>query len=310
MTDDLNETCRQTAYRNEADYQRMRELLLEIYRLTGQNVAWDVVRLDSYRYGRYWQGERDNDRSWTADVGLWETAAGKLVAIAHPENDNDWFLDMHPDYDHLAPPMLDWIARRHEEKRPSATAEWPLNIVIHAELTGLAALLAGRGFADKGAAEVTRTHPLVGPVVMGELAAGYGERPFNLADPADREQRALIANLVFGATAPPDAYPAKNLAPTWHESWGIFTAAGEAAAYCTIWLDENRTGCFEPVGTHPDHRRRGLARAMMQRGLRRLQELGAQCVTVGTGYDMDANQLYAALGFSQVEVFHRWQNKM
>jgi len=234
-------------------------------------------------------------------------AAGKLVAIAHPEGDNEWFFDMHPDFYHLAPQMLDWIERRHKEKRPSSTTDWPLNIIIHAELTGLAALLAGRGFTDKGPAEVTRTHPLAGPVVVGELGDGYVGRPFNFADPADLEQRALIAKLVFGATAPPAAYPTKNLAPTWHESWGIFTADGQAAAYCTIWLDENGTGCFEPVGTHPDHRRRGLARTMMQHGLRRLQALGAQCVTVGTGYDMDANHLYAGLGFSQVEVFHQWQ---
>ncbi len=98
-----------------------------------------------------------------------------------------------------------------------------------------------------------------------------------------------------------------ELAPTWHEEWGVFTAAGEGAAFCTIWLDENGTGCFEPVGTHPGHRRRGLARTMIQHGLRRLRELGAQRITVGTGYDMDANRLYAALGFSQVEVFYQWQ---
>ncbi|MEZ4644353.1 MAG: GNAT family N-acetyltransferase [Chloroflexota bacterium] len=296
-----------TLCQSEADYQRIRALLSEIYRLTGKNVAWDVVRLDSYRYGRYWQGERDNDYPWMADMGLWETAAGDLVAAAHPENDNDWFLEIHPDYHHLAPQMLDWVVRRHEEKRPLPDADWPLNVVVHDEFTELAELLAARGFTDKGPAEVTRTHPLAGPVVVGELAAGYEIRPFNFTDPTDMEQRALIGKLVFGATAPPAAYPYKNLAPTWHETWGVFTANGETAAYCTIWLDDNGVGCFEPVGTHPDHRRRGLARTMMQHGLRRLQELGAQCVTVGTGYDMDANQLYAVLGFSQVEVFHKWQ---
>ncbi|MCA9935838.1 MAG: GNAT family N-acetyltransferase [Anaerolineales bacterium] len=305
----MAQTVRMIPYRGEDDYQRMRELLLEIYRLTGKNVAWDVVRLDSYRYGRFWQEERDNHHPWAADMGLWETAAGKLVAIAHPEGDKEWFFDMHPDFYHLAPQMLDWIEERHGARRPSPTTDWLLNIVIHSELTELAALLAGRGFTDNGPAEVTRTHPLAGPVVVGELGEGYEGRPFNFADPTDCEQRALIAKLVFGTTAPPEAYPIKNLAPTWHETWGIFTADGEAAAYCTIWLDDNRTGCFEPVGTHPDHRRRGLARTMMQHGLRRLQELGAQRVTVGTGYDMDANHLYAALGFSQVEVFHQWQKE-
>ncbi len=301
---------RTRTYRDDDDYRRMRALLLEIYRLTGKNVAWDVVRLDSYRYGRFWQGERDNDRPWTEDVALWETAAGQLVAIAHPEDDNDWFLDVHPDFRHLAPQMLDWIVQRHAEKRPLPTAEWPLNVIIHEELAGLAGLLAERDFTARGPVGVMRTHPLAGPVVESELAAGYAIRPFNFADSADRQLRADLSNKVFAFQAPPEIYAITELAPTYHEEWGVFTAAGEGAAFCTIWLDENGTGCFEPVGTHADHRRRGLARAMMQHGLRRLQELGAQRVTVGTGYDMDANQLYAALGFSQLEIFHQWQKDL
>src|SRR5262249_18719151 len=38
---------------------------------------------------------------------------------------------------------------------------------------------------------------------------------------------------------------------------------GAAAAYCQGWFDEdNGVGLFEPVGTHPEHRRLGLARAV------------------------------------------------
>lgn len=302
----------QRTYQGDADYQQMRHLLLQIYQLTGRNVAWDVVRLDSYRYGRYWQAERDNQHPWTADIGLWETSAGALVAVAHPEDDNDWFLDIHPNYRYLAPQMLDWIEKRHQEKRPFPTDTWPLNIIIHEELTELADLLAQRGFAHKGPVGVMRTHhmrphPLADLMTDEDLTAGYVIRPFNYDDHADCARRTAIDKLVFNFDAPPDICRIINLAPTWQEGWGVFTATGETAAFCTIWLDENKTGCFEPVGTHPDHRRRGLARAMMQRGLRRLQELGAHCVTVGTGYHMDANKLYIALGFSQVEVFHHWQ---
>ena len=37
---------------------------------------------------------------------------------------------------------------------------------------------------------------------------------------------------------------------------------GSFAAYALAWLDaENAVGELEPVGTHPDHRRRGLASA-------------------------------------------------
>ena len=45
---------------------------------------------------------------------------------------------------------------------------------------------------------------------------------------------------------------------------------GELAAFCTVWVDpETRTAVFEPVGTHPNHQKRGLGKAVMTEGLRR-----------------------------------------
>ena len=51
---------------------------------------------------------------------------------------------------------------------------------------------------------------------------------------------------------------------------------GSLVAYCLAWLDDaNRVGELEPVGTHPDYRRRGLASAVCLFALHRLQEEGA-----------------------------------
>ena len=44
--------------------------------------------------------------------------------------------------------------------------------------------------------------------------------------------------------------------------------SGEFAAFCTVWFDDvTRTGAFEPVGTAPAHRRRGLGKAVMCEGV-------------------------------------------
>ena len=47
--------------------------------------------------------------------------------------------------------------------------------------------------------------------------------------------------------------------------------------------DVTRAGAFEPVGTHPDHQRRGLGRALPADGMRRMRALGATPATVGSG---------------------------
>ncbi len=76
---------------------------------------------------------------------------------------------------------------------------------------------------------------------------------------------------------------------------------GAFAAYVGIPYDRaNQMGIFEPVCTHPEHHRRGLARALMREGLLRLRALGAQYAMVDTGDMAPANQLYDAMGFSEM----------
>lgn len=77
------------------------------------------------------------------------------------------------------------------------------------------------------------------------------------------------------------------------------TVDGEFVACCTCWLDsKNRVGEFEPVGCHPSFRRRGLARAVMNEGLRRLKSLGAESAVVYTNpYNLPAIRLYESCGF-------------
>jgi GNAT superfamily N-acetyltransferase len=58
---------------------------------------------------------------------------------------------------------------------------------------------------------------------------------------------------------------------------------GELAAICTVWFDDvTRTAVLEPVGTHPEHQKRGLGKAVMSDGLRRAERLGATLATVSS----------------------------
>ena len=77
------------------------------------------------------------------------------------------------------------------------------------------------------------------------------------------------------------------------------TGDGEFVACCTCWLDsENKVGEFEPVGSLPAFRRRGLMRAVMTEGLRRLKTLGAESAVVGTNaFNVPAIRLYESCGF-------------
>jgi ribosomal protein S18 acetylase RimI-like enzyme len=77
------------------------------------------------------------------------------------------------------------------------------------------------------------------------------------------------------------------------------TPDGRVAAFCVCWLDEvSQVGLFEPLGTHPDWRRKGLGKAVLGEGLRRLKAQGMTSAMVCVEHDnLAAQKLYAAGGF-------------
>jgi mycothiol synthase len=74
---------------------------------------------------------------------------------------------------------------------------------------------------------------------------------------------------------------------------------GRGASACTIWFDPvNAVGLFEPVGTHPDFQGKGLGKAVMAEGMRRMKAAGMQRAVVG--FDPNnaaALALYTSMGF-------------
>jgi GNAT superfamily N-acetyltransferase len=77
-------------------------------------------------------------------------------------------------------------------------------------------------------------------------------------------------------------------------------ADGTLVASAIVWFDPDfGYGEFEPVGTLPDHRGRGVGRALLEFALTRLHQVGASHALVGARGDDDyplARRLYRAVG--------------
>jgi len=83
---------------------------------------------------------------------------------------------------------------------------------------------------------------------------------------------------------------------------------GSFAAYCLVWFDErNRFGLFEPVGCHSAHRRKGLTKAVMYEGMRRVKDLGATDAYVNSKLGEPAPAaLYESVGMPVLDENHAW----
>jgi len=85
-------------------------------------------------------------------------------------------------------------------------------------------------------------------------------------------------------------------------------ADGSFAAAATCWADPvGSTGEFEPVGTHPDHQRRGLGRVIMRHGLRLLRAAGLlDAVVFSLRSNAPSEALYRSAGFHEVALHRQY----
>jgi GNAT superfamily N-acetyltransferase len=165
----------------------------------------------------------------------------------------------------------------------------------------LAALLASRGYAtsDRDGYELVADASLPAVAVLPD-----GFRMISLT-PALNERYVALHRAAWSRPGRPSTYDREQhervtaMPDFRYELVPIVAAAdGSLAAYCMSWFDpRSRSVEIEPLGTHPDFRRRGLARAIVHEVRRRAAALGASSVLVwGSSELPDAKALYESAG--------------
>ncbi len=79
----------------------------------------------------------------------------------------------------------------------------------------------------------------------------------------------------------------------------VLDCSDEVAAYGLFWFDPvTATGVVEPMRTHDDHQRRGLARHILTAGVELLAQAGAERISIAFHPDNPASgHLYRSVGF-------------
>ncbi|MFC1959898.1 GNAT family N-acetyltransferase [Chloroflexota bacterium] len=302
--------CTVRSYRGEADYQRIRELLIESYNLNQNLHNWGLDRWDFLRYLSHADDELAGKRAWMDALQMWEDDAGQLVGLAHFEDPGHMHFQVHPDTRHLEDEMLDRIEQQYQTGQVAVNEDKTLNIEVYDYDQYRSDLLARRGYTCLGPSGYKRRRALAEPMQMVQCPAGYVVRTLRLDDPDDLARLAVTSNALFGSSLTAETIRVLRHAPTYRADLDLVAVApdGTIAALALVWFaPETRYGTFEPVGTHPAHRRMGLARAVLLAGMQRVKALGAAVMYVGVAYDTPANRLYEAVGFTEADVAYHWQ---
>ena len=221
------------------------------------------------------------------------------------------YLELDPDWRHLQAGMLDWPRRTWPCPATTARAARVSGVGLRpaaARAAPRARLRGARGGDLAAAAAVRRRRRSRRPVVRPGTRCGprRGRRstrtrrgwPCSSTRRSDgRSTRQRSTGRSSRVTlVPPRPQPRRRGARRVVRGPRGFTLDGA-----------NRHGIIEPVCTHPDHRQRGLAAALILEGLRRLRDLGAGTCDVETGDMVPANALYRSIGFSEEYRGHLWR---
>jgi mycothiol synthase len=144
------------------------------------------------------------------------------------------------------------------------------------------------------------------PVREIPLPSGYEIR--SVAGISEICQRSTASHAAFKSTIPFDEYclryerfmrssdndPRFDLV--------VVTPSNEFTSFCLGWVDQcNQVGLFEPVGTHPQYQHKGMGKAVLCEGLRRMKASGMRMAIVCAEYDNPgALKLYESVGFHPV----------
>jgi len=84
---------------------------------------------------------------------------------------------------------------------------------------------------------------------------------------------------------------------------------GSIASFCTFRVDpQSRVTELEPMGTLPEHRGKGLAKAILTEVFRRLAGYDPSLLYIGGAANTpEANRLYEATGFTERNDYYYWQ---
>ena len=165
-----------------------------------------------------------------------------------------------------------------------------------------AAFLTGHGFACFGDPMLFQERRLDDPIPDTTIPEDYTVAPMRIETP----ELSVTGNSPF----PRAAYLAMRGAPGYRPDLDVKAYQGDTVvAGCLCWLDVvDSCGELEPVGTRPDHRRKGLAAACITQALRALRAHGA---TMAYVRPCKANQaavaLYEKVGFEAVDEDLGWR---
>lgn len=280
---------------------KIRDFLVETYKTFPERGNWLIDRFN-FTFSASRILNEVSAQEYCNRIRIWEKE-GEIFSVVNTEGENrgEAFFqlrtfDIEED---LLKEMFDFTESNLMIKKEG---KYVVYLSINEYATNIIKMAEGRGYVKEDWSEITSKRD-IGKKNEIQLPEGYQIKTSAETTP---KARALCHANAFGyidrkevversIAAQKEIMNMKDYRPELDIQ--VVDKKGEVVAFSCMWYDdENKIGILEPVGTHPEHRKLGLAKAAIYHGENLISEMGATHVYVGSD-----QQFYKSIGFYETE---------
>jgi GNAT superfamily N-acetyltransferase len=305
-------TIQQRDFHWNEDFELVRNFLIEIFNEAKSLNNMIPSRFENRKFGPCGPEYTDEDDKL---VKIWEetdrSKERKVIAVTILDTSPVSYLNLHPEYAHVEKDIVLTMEQQKKEMGKTDDGEVRIAFVTPTSHTQRQELLKELGYENLGNYGHNRIRPVDLDVPDYHLPDGYSIKHADVAVEFDKYHE--VIGSVFSHCG---KYMTEKMAKIYseasfyHDGMDLVVVApdGNFAAFTTIRIDPvSGITEFEPVGTHPDHRKLGLAKSIILEGLKRLEKHTPSFVCIPEAADNEgATKLYDSLGFSR-ENLHVWR---
>ncbi len=286
----------------DEEFEEMRALLSQSYLEERRPRNWRLALAENWAMGSRFLEPKEY---FTSRVRLWRNGDGELAGFLIRGN-----MLVHPEVRYcdsdLVDEMLDWAEENWsgEGNNISALAyDWDEERQQQ---------LTKRGYKNQKRIEEVRIYDLGRDYPEPELPDGFRIR--SMKEVGDPQARVYLENNIWDASLDMAWFKGKSSAPSYSLDLDLVAVSpsGKLAASSLVWLyPTTRTAEIDPLGTHPEFRRLGLARAMVLESFKHMQAHDMQYAYIASDTQNNAiNRLYSSLRPVETYYGYLWTRKM
>ncbi len=297
----------------ERDFESVRGFLAGVFGIRKVYTNWIPSELENLKFGpggtEYLDAEDEFLKVWERFNGTRKKSQG-IIAVSYTKPRKGCWLSVHPHYMPAAREIVLWMQNRVKEMQGDGGGDVNMSFVVDDNDVEFIRVLTDSGF-QKGEVEGDiQIRSADSPVPEYSLPKGYTIRNAVIEKDFVKYREVQMAVFPHIVSMNKELLRLYSTASFYREDLDIVAVGpdGGFAAFCTARIDPlSRIAELEPVGTHPVHRRRGLAKAVICESLKRLEKYKPSIVVIlGAAPTEGARKLYESVGFVNEGTRHYW----